>query len=92
MGIEWVLVYSDGSRAELDRDPRKKTKIKVNMNVNSKLKKRTHSPPQSQTLYLSPLPIQTDLNGAETHLTAVGCESHGAEAAVPIQSETPMPE
>ena len=46
-----------------------------------------------EELNLQPVPpIQTDLNGAETHLTVVGCELHGAEAAVPIQSETSMPE
>jgi hypothetical protein len=47
-----------------------------------------NSQPDFISLYL---PIQTDLNGAETHLTAVGCKLHGAEA-VPTQSETPMPE
>ncbi|KAJ5478685.1 hypothetical protein N7530_004194 [Penicillium desertorum] len=47
--------------------------------------------PSPELISLSP-PVQTDLNGAETHLTAVGCKLHGVEAAVPIQSETSMPE
>lgn len=52
-----------------------------------------NSQPASKPDFISfSLPIQTDLKGAETHLTAVGCKLHGAEAAVPIQSETPMPE
>ncbi|KAJ5513103.1 hypothetical protein N7463_002655 [Penicillium fimorum] len=50
------------------------------MNVNAKLKKHTLNPHQSQTLYPRAPPIQTDLNDAETHLTAVDYKLYGAEA------------
>lgn len=62
------------------------------MNMSFKVEELNSQPvPSPGFISLSP-PIQTDLKGAETHLTAVGCELHGAEAAVPIQSETSMPE